>query len=44
MIQRVQSLYLLAAFVLCVACMSLPLGFYVTSRGESDESLVRLAA
>lgn len=42
MIQRVQSLYLLAAFVLCVACMSLPLGFYVTTEGVRVASLTNL--
>ena len=38
MIQRPQTLWLLLAFALCVACLSLPLGFYVTDEG------VRLAA
>lgn len=34
MIQRIQTLYLLAAAVLCVACMSLPIGRLVDSEGE----------
>lgn len=38
MIQRIQTLYMLAAFILCVLCLSLPIGAFVPEGlGDSCE-------
>ena len=42
MIQRIQTLYLLAAVALCVACLCLPLGTFVSSDGETVGTLYNL--
>ncbi len=42
MIQRIQTLYLLVAFVLCVVCLSLPVGYYITDEGERVANLYNL--
>ncbi|MBQ8937170.1 MAG: DUF4293 family protein, partial [Bacteroidaceae bacterium] len=34
MIQRIQTLYLLAAAVLCIVCLCLPIGRLVDPQGE----------
>ena len=33
MIQRIQSVYLLAACLVCILCMTQPLGFYISNQG-----------
>jgi len=42
MIQRIQSLYMLVAFALGVACLSLPLGYFCTAEGERVSDLFNL--
>lgn len=42
MIQRIQTLYLLAAVALCVACLCLPLGAFVNGEGETVGTLYNL--
>ena len=42
MIQRIQSLYLLASTLLGIACLSLPLGYFCTAQGERFADLYNL--
>ena len=42
MIQRIQTLYMLLAVAACVACLSLPLGYYVTDMGVRAATLNNL--
>jgi len=42
MIQRIQSLYLLGACLLCVACLCLPVGHFSTEEGENVANLYNL--
>ena len=42
MIQRIQTLYMLLAVVLCVTCLCLPLGYYVTDTGVRVATLNNL--
>lgn len=42
MIQRIQTVYLLFACLLLVACMCFPIGFFLTEEGERVASLYNL--
>lgn len=42
MIQRIQSLYMLATTILGIVCLSLPLGYFTTEEGESVSTLFNL--
>ena len=42
MIQRVQTIYLLLAFAACVACLCLPVGYYVSDQGLRMARLTNL--
>lgn len=42
MIQRIQSLYLLLAFVLCVVCLSMSIGRFSTQEGEAVANMYNL--
>lgn len=42
MIQRIQTLYLLAAFVLCIVCLCLPVAHFVTSEGMESVDMYNL--
>ena len=35
MIQRIQTLYLLAAFALCIVCLCMPLAHFIVNEGQS---------
>lgn len=42
MIQRIQSLYLLASAILCIVCLSMPLGYFCTEAGERQADIFNL--
>ena len=42
MIQRIQTLYLLAAVALCIACLCLPIGTFISGDGETAGTLYNL--
>lgn len=42
MIQRIQTVYLLLASILCVVCLCLPIGQFVNSDGETTATLFNL--
>ena len=42
MIQRIQTIYLAVAAILCVACLCLPVGHFVNADGETSATLYNL--